>query len=55
MTTYVVVALLVVMAALIFWAGFLVGRNNPRRADKAQRLEESAVEKAREKAKEMNE
>ncbi|MBP1749227.1 MAG: hypothetical protein H6Q52_1766 [Deltaproteobacteria bacterium] len=51
MTTFISIALLIIIAALIFGAGFLVGRNNPKREGRAIKLTDSAVEKAKEKAK----
>ena len=39
---------IIVAVALAFWAGLLVGRNNPKIADKANTLADSAVEKAKE-------
>ncbi len=51
MTTYISIGLLIVIAVLIFGAGFVVGRNNPKGIDKASKLTESAVNKAKEKAK----
>ena len=55
MTTFISIALLIIIAALIFCAGFVVGRNNPKRGDRASKLTDSAVEKAKEKAKDFRE
>jgi len=44
------IALMIIIAALIFGAGFLTGRNHPKPGDRASKLTESAVEKAKEKA-----
>jgi len=51
--TYVSLALLIIIAALIFGAGFLIGRNNPKAGDRATKLTDSAVEKAKEKTKDI--
>jgi hypothetical protein len=53
MMTYVSIALLIIIAALIFGAGFLAGRNNPKTGDRASKLTDSAVEKAKEKTKDI--
>jgi len=50
MNTCISIALMIIIAALIFGAGFLVGRNHPKAGDRASKLTESAVEKAKEKA-----
>lgn len=51
MNVYVSIAVLIIIAALIFGAGFLVGRNHPKAGDRASKLTDSAVVKAKEKAK----
>ena len=50
MNTGISIALMIIIAALIFGAGFLTGRNHPKPGDRASKLTESAVEKAKEKA-----
>lgn len=41
---------IIIAVVLAFWAGLLVGRKNPKVADKASTLADSAVEKAKEAA-----
>lgn len=49
MNAYISIAFMIIIAALIFGAGFLAGRNHPKTGDRASKLTESAVEKAKEK------